>query len=387
MEIPQNYIGREHSLIKHALLKAYLERLFMIIGQVEESICYVDCFAGPWQSKDENLTDTSVGIAFDIIKKCREALYKKFNRKVLFKALFIEKRKDSFNKLECFCHDNSCNTMILNCIKGEFYDLRHEILNWCGTSDFVFFFIDPKGWKNAIEIPTLSPLLKRPRSEFLINFMFPFLIRTVPIEKHKDDIISIFGFVPVTDDMTTEEKELYLLHKYREYIKSESIHGIKLRSAYVKVKHPIQERTKYDLVYFSCSPKGITVFFEESEKLDWIQRSLRAEIQQDYRENKSGQMEIFEALETQNHEKTCPDIVIVKNYWLKQLSYTPKVFGITQLADMLEETGWFISDFQRAFSELLKKGIVENLNAKKKRPKHPIHFSANTGRGEFLRIV
>jgi hypothetical protein len=44
---PDDYIGREQTFIKHTLLKAYLERLFMIVGKYQESISYVDCFAGP----------------------------------------------------------------------------------------------------------------------------------------------------------------------------------------------------------------------------------------------------------------------------------------------------------------------------------------------------
>ncbi|KAF0220195.1 MAG: hypothetical protein FD174_1434 [Geobacteraceae bacterium] len=48
MEIPAQYRGREQAYFKHCLLEAYLERLFMIVGQHQRTICYVDCFAGPW---------------------------------------------------------------------------------------------------------------------------------------------------------------------------------------------------------------------------------------------------------------------------------------------------------------------------------------------------
>jgi len=36
----ENYKGRELAFIKHELLKNYLERLFMIVGQHEKTICY-----------------------------------------------------------------------------------------------------------------------------------------------------------------------------------------------------------------------------------------------------------------------------------------------------------------------------------------------------------
>jgi hypothetical protein len=70
---------------------------------------------------------------------------------------------------------------------------------------------------------------------------------------------------------------------------------------------------------------------------------------------------------------------------MRKLSKKYAHFGIEELADMLEETGWFITDFQNAFKQLEKEGLVDNSDSKRIRPKHPIHFNANFGRGELLR--
>jgi len=385
--IPEVYDGREHQLVKHKLLAEYLMRLFMILGQVESSICFIDCFAGPWSSQDEDLKDTSIGIAYDLMKKCRDGLYESFNRKVKFRALFVEKTDSAYEKLECYCTEKSCNSIELDCYRGEFYDLRSDILNWCGDKDFAFFFIDPTGWKNVIEIPTIKPLLQRSRSEFLINMMFSFLVRVISQERHSEDIYAIFGEVPDTSRMTTEQKESYLLYRYRENAKAVfPSTGGKPRSAYVKVEHASKSGTKYDLVYFTRSSLGIKVFMEVSEKLDWIQRSMKAEVQQRERIRKSRQLELFPsrtALST--HSSNRPDIEKVKNYWIRKLSKEYAQFGIEELADMLEETGWFISDLQKAFKKLEKEGLAQNLNSKRNRPKHAIHFDTNNGNGEFLR--
>jgi protein gp37 len=53
MEESDHYRGREHSGIKHYLLERYPETLFMIIGQQERRVCYVDGFAGPWQEAEK----------------------------------------------------------------------------------------------------------------------------------------------------------------------------------------------------------------------------------------------------------------------------------------------------------------------------------------------
>jgi len=385
--IPEAYSGREHSYVKHGLLKAYLKRLFMILGQVESSICFVDCFAGPWSSQDEDLKDTSIGIAFDIMCKCREGLWNKFGRDVQFRALFIEKTEGAFQKLEFFCDDKSCEGISLNCLNGEFIDMRNEILEWCGN-DFAFFFIDHTGWKNAVEISTLKRLFQRPRSEFLINFMFSFIIRAISQPRHKEDIEGIFGEIPETQGMSPKQKESYLLYRYRENAKAAfPMIGDSPRSAYVKVEHPLHNRTKYDLVYLTRSAKGIVVFIEESEKIDWIQRNVRAKIQQQDRIRRSGQLELPLAGALASGDIDRPDTEVVKNYWLQKLSIESKQFGTSKLADMVEQTGWFISDFQKAFKELESEGRIDNLNSIRSRPRHPVHFDANRGSGEFLRKI
>ena len=77
--VPIGYEGREQALIKHLLLKSYLERLLLIIGmggrrsgRVE--LCYVDCFAGPWGDESDDLANTSIAISLRTMEKCRRAL-------------------------------------------------------------------------------------------------------------------------------------------------------------------------------------------------------------------------------------------------------------------------------------------------------------------------
>ena len=92
MPLPGCYKDREQAFVKHTLLKAYLKRLFMIIGQFQDHVRYVDCFAGPWQEDGKDLHGTSIGISLDIMRQCRESL-QKMGHDVTFHALFIEKNK------------------------------------------------------------------------------------------------------------------------------------------------------------------------------------------------------------------------------------------------------------------------------------------------------
>lgn len=383
MLVPENYCGREQAYVKHRLLETYLQRLFMIIGMHQKSIRYVDCFSGPWQEGRADLQDTSIGIALKLIKKAREGLQKR-GKEVTFHALFIEKSRKAFQRLGDYLAGSCRSEVAVDAFHGDFFNLRDSILTWCGPDDFTFFFIDPKGWKKVVEIPTLTPLLQRSNSEFLINFMYDFLLRTHTQQSFGEDIQAIFGEVPDTQGMSPEEKEAYLLGLYRKRIKEISAAwGRKPRAVSVPVLYPTVDRTLYHLVYLTRHPKGLTVFMKASEQLDFIQRSARAQAKQEDRESRSHQMEMARA-STYVQKKMWVAHADVKEYWMNKLSASPQFFGIDELADMLEETGWFESDFQAAFGELESEGRVKNLDAPRRRRTTYVHFDADGNRGERL---
>lgn len=377
MEIPAQYKGREQAYFKHQLLEAYLERLFMIVGQHHRTICYVDCFAGPWKSQADDLEDTSIVISLNLINRCREAL-QKLNPQIQFRALYIEEKPKRFKNLQAYLATRPDDGTVTHALQGKFHDLRQDILSWCGADSFVFFFIDPTGWKNVVELPTLEPLLKRPNSEFLINFMYDFLSRTVPQPEFQADMESIFGVLPNTNGMSPEERETYLVSLYRNNIKQVTPGGKEQpRTACVKVLKPTHDRTLYHLVYLTRHPKGIVEFMEASEKLDIVQKKVRALAKQDERVAKKKQMELFSADEHVTDERDDLDLSEVKECWLNRLTTDPKHFGIRELADMLENTEWFPGDFQKAFAELAKEGKVQNLDAKRIRPVNAVNFEKN----------
>ncbi|KKM99454.1 hypothetical protein LCGC14_1147640, partial [marine sediment metagenome] len=112
------------------------------------------------------------------------------------------------------------------------------------------------------------------------------------------------------------------------------------------------------MVYLTRHPLGIVVFMEVSEKLDLIQKKVRAQAKQDRRVEKGGQQEFPSAFTKIKYEDDKIGLSEVKDYWLSKLSCEPKQFGVEEFADMLEETDWFINDFQIAFKELHDEGKV-----------------------------
>jgi len=373
MKVPESYRNREQAYVKHHLLRIYLERLFMIIGQSQSIIRYVDCFSGPWNEQDVNLQDTSIGISLEIMRKCRDGL-KHMGKNVRFQALFIEKDKPAFDKLEAYLSACTSPDVITAARNGEFYDLREQILNWCGEDDFTFFFIDPKGWKKVVN------------SEFLINFMYDFLLRTHTQESFQEDMREIFGNIPDTTGMIPKQKEAYLINLYRSRLKqiTPSRGGIP-RTAHVPILYPLRDRTLYHLVYLTRHAKGIAVFMAASEKLELVQKRAREQAKQEKRVSRTGQSEFNFKFSNDLKNIESADLTEAKSYWLSKLSSHPRRFGIEQLADMIEETGWFESDFQAAFGELASQGIVANLDDKtNRRRKKYVHFEAQHNQGEYL---
>jgi hypothetical protein len=290
----------------------------------------------------------------------------------------------SFKKLQDHLSSFQQPGISTSALHGDFFELRDLILDWCGPDIFTFFFVDPKGWKNVVEVPTLTPLLQRPNSEFLINFMYDFLSRTHPQESFREDMLAIFGEVRDTGGLSPEQREAYLIDLYKQRLKKIlPIWGGKPRVVSVPVLYPTIDRTLYHLVYFTRHPKGITVFMEASERLELIQRRAREDAKQEDRESRSGQREMFSASSLIAKEKRAI-VSEVKPYWLNRLSATPRWFGIEELADVIEETGWFEGDFQAAFHELEKEGMVKNLDAIGKRRAKFVHFTAHGNKGERL---
>ena len=140
----------------------------------------------------------------------------------------------------------------------------------------------------------------------------------------------------------------------------------------------------YNLVYITRHPLGIVVFMEESEKTDLIQRAVRVEAKEDRRVQKTQQPWLIDPSTLEYNTERAVDPEEVEAYWLQRLSPTPKLFGVAELADMLEETGWFVSDFQKAFRQLQLRKMVANLDSKSKRTKRFVHFEANRNQGENL---
>jgi len=387
--VPDAYHGRELAYIKHRLLEGYLEKLFMIVGMSSTrlgitELCYVDCFAGPWSDDSEDMASTSIAISLQILDRCRQAL-SRLGMNLPVRALYIEKDKAAFARLQQFLTSRTPTGISAEALPGDFVALRAQILDWCGTNSFAFFFIDPTGWKD-VGVTILQPLLQRERSEFLINFMYDFVNRTASMGDWKEDVAALLGETVDIDHLHGLKREKLLVNTYRKNLKQHLPAEGKWqgRSAYVRVLDRQKERPKYHLVYLTTHPRGTIEFMEISENLDQVQKHVRASTKQHARIAKSGTGELFGPEAFVDAEEGHASSNEVEAYWLKYLASGERRVGEEAFAKLLEDTDWFPGDFQRALGSLINAGKVRNLDAARKRPKKPLHWKND---GERLQLT
>lgn len=380
MEINQTYKGREHSLIKHELLKGYLEVLLSIIAMTGKTneIVYVDCFAGPWGDESESLSGTSIAISLDILRKVRETLTSSHKiSNVRFRAIYVEEKISSHKRLTDYLGQHCPKGIEWHALHGDYFELQDEILRLCGEGSFGFFFIDPKGWSD-VGVQRLAKLLQRPKSEFLITFMYDFLNRAIGMAEFSQQVQELLGPLTVEDKqhlslLTSKDRGDIVVRKYRDHLKD--VMGpdgtYPARSYHADIFNKEKNRIHYHMVYLTRHHKGIVKFAGSSEKVDLLQRVVRIQTKKDAT-LQAGLFSAEEEAEQFNNVKV--GVEDVKDYWLQQLTPRPTPYDEARLADMLEDTGWLIRDFQVAFADLLAEGKVENIDAAGKRSKHHVHF-------------
>lgn len=389
IRVPDAYRDREQAFVKHRLLEAYLEKLFLIVGMSArqlriKELCYVDCFAGPWGDESELLESTSIAISLRVLGRCRQALLNQ-GIDISFRALYIEKDTKAYARLKRYLSERERDEIDAEPLEGDFVDLIPAILEWSSRDSFAFFFIDPTAWR-PVSVGMLKPLLERPQSEFLINFMYDFVNRTVSNPDFQRQIEELLGERPDVEHLEASARERELVGVYRNNLTQliPTQPSWRARSAYVRVLDPKKNRPKYHLVYLTTHPRGIVEFMEISEKLDLVQKRVRAATQHRQRAEKTGIDDMFSSDSRVSEEEGHASPEQVEEYWLERLSESARRFGLAEFADMLEKTDWFPGDLQGALGNLINSGKVRNLDAPNKRLVRFLHLDKD---GERLQLI
>src|SRR5579883_199413 len=295
-----DYSGREQSYVKHVFLESYLERLVHKVASKYAKIAYIDGFAGPWQSANERFEDTSFGIALNALRRAR-ASWKAKQRDVRMFAFLVEQDQVAYQRLAgvpAKYPDVSIRTY-----NDDFMKVFTSIVRSIPEQDtFAFFLLDPKGWR--IPLRSLQPLLARPNSEIVFNFMFDFINRAASM---KDPSISagLNELIPFGDwrerleaveragVANPEVRKGILIDGFSESLKRLGNYEY---VAETTVLRPLKDRPLYCLFYATRHPRGIEVFRDCQVAALEAESNTRAAAKVQQTARATGQGELFESL-------------------------------------------------------------------------------------------
>lgn len=298
------YAGREQTLVKHFILRKYLERFAYIVGSHWNVLTYVDCFSGPWNVRSDKFEDSSFAIALKELGNARDALAKQRGRNIQLRCFFLEKNRAAHAKLKEFA-DGVTDAKIetRNATLEESIPDIVDFVRRGGSKAFPFIFIDPTGW-TGFEMDTIAPLLRLNPGEALINFMTGHIRRFLdsPDEETQDSFLRLFGsgaFRAKIQGLAQLEREDAAVEEYTR--NSRSVGGFDFGCNAI-VLHPEKDRTHFNLIYLTRNQKGIEVFKDAEKKAMEVQETARAEAQQRQRVARKGQPELFGSKEL--HDST-----------------------------------------------------------------------------------
>ncbi len=293
-----SYQEREQSAAKHQILERYLKAFAPIVGSWADELIYVDCFAGPWNSKRPDLADTSFHRALSVLADVRAR-----GRCKRVRALLIENDVSRFQQLQAYAA--GVTPVEVTARPWNFEDAVPRIVDFIRNTDtptnklFPFVFIDPWGWE-AAAIDRIRPLLRLDPGEVLITFMSSFVNRfladpTKPFER-------LLGHAEVRRlrELHGEELEDELVSSYAAAVKNAGHYSF---SCAVPVMDPKRDRFLFHMVFGTRNIRGVEVFKEAEKNMIDVMHRLRAEAQRRRALDAGSSGFLFEPLATYKEER------------------------------------------------------------------------------------
>lgn len=324
---------REHTAVKHAILRDYLSAWVPILSSWQRKIIYIDGFCGPGSYKcGDQLFDGSPIIALRIAKE--------FSDRVKLLCLFIDVNED-------FCEDLKQRIADLSLqgdyqiVPGKFEDVITALLDKVERMAPAFCFIDPFGY-SGIPIQVIKRFLERPRTEAVVNFMYEPISRFLPVKSQHRHMDALFGTnkwrAVLEKSLRLGERESFLRDLYHEQLKT--------CVAYVwtfQLKDPDRDRTMYYLFHCTNHHKGIKVMKE-------VMYRKGARGTYSYQGRESSQMALF-SIE--------PNLEELREALLREFS--GKVISFDEIIYSTLEWPFIEKHYREVLNDLKGKGFVKKI--------------------------
>lgn len=255
-QIPTGYHGREQTYLKHRVLSEYLRAWGQKLGSIARSgpvtIFYVDCFAGPWKSRDQDREDTSVAIGLNALAEAIAFWRGGQGADLRARAIFVEANAAAAVELKRYVGEHTPTGVQVDVLEGAFADHAADISARVGDSP-AFVFVDPTGWK-GVGMKAVAGVARGERRDVMVNVMYDHINRFQNDERRflREQMSEFFG---IQLDQRLSEDEL--MARYREQLRTHS--GLKF-AADLAVPQPTRQRTYFRLVLGASHPKALELF-------------------------------------------------------------------------------------------------------------------------------
>lgn len=253
---PAHYEGRGPALVKHTFILSYLPTLIAKVASTYDEFVYVDLFAGPWQERTVDFSDTAFGIALDAMRGGK-SVWKRNGRPVKMTAHLVDINSEAIDKqkklaqrfpdIEVHHHEGMAEAKI------------QEILARIPRNAFCFVYIDPKG---VPDVRRFQAAIERPNTEVFLNFMYKFATRFA----HTPQMPTL-EWLAEGEEGEAFKRELSLLSGVeREIALTDRARLVLARmgnyrySPAITVDEEVIDRCRYKLIFLSRHNKGILVF-------------------------------------------------------------------------------------------------------------------------------
>jgi len=243
-----NYDGLQHA--KHRILSEYLGGWFAILGSVKGQMLYVDTHAGRGRHTTGELGSPLLALQTLLDHRDKDAILKHSN--VHF--LFLEAEEHNCEALERELALLQLPSKIsVDLVNRDFEDVINSLLDSVDRKgkrlEPSFLFIDPFGFRLSMQL--LRRLMRYPRVELLINFMFRYVDMAIRHESQAANMDRLFGCPDWNSLMAID-------HPDQRSIETINLFSKQLNARYVTHMRMLgtNRATKYVLLHATNHVKG-----------------------------------------------------------------------------------------------------------------------------------
>ncbi len=253
---------KQVSKIKHRILEKYLPPWAIILGSGGAPLCYVDCFAGPgrYRDRDGNELDGSPVIAVRAAEKYCAA---KSGRKMSVLLMEKDARQVTLLNRHLAPLQPFAPGVDVRLYAEDSARLVPDLLAALPRGLPAFYMVDPYG--NPLSLPVINDILRRPKTEVLINLMFFSINMHLNNPQEEGRLDELFGHREWRTQpfmvQTGDEREQGFLDYFCSQLAAKYVFPFKILMD--KVEDRVRgDRTKYYLLHASNNRRAVLLMKE-----------------------------------------------------------------------------------------------------------------------------